>query len=116
ATKASAETEGRAAARLADQLDRAAHHLAELLGDGQPKAGTAIPTGCRAVGLGESVEDMLLLVQRDADAGIADLERYKRGAGLDGDRLDANRDLAFLGELDRIADQVCQDLTKPAGI
>ena len=57
-----------------------------------------------------------LLVGRDADPGIGDVEGDKGRARLGFDRPRRESDLAFFGELDRVADQVGQDLTQPAGI
>jgi hypothetical protein len=50
--------------RLALDLDRAAHHLAEALGDREPEAGPAVVAGRRGVRLGELLEDRVDLVPR----------------------------------------------------
>src|SRR5438309_5455469 len=76
------EREGAAAARLALHRDRAAHELDQAGGNGQSQAGAAIPPRGRSVLLLERPEDLLLLVQRDADAGVAyrEAQSAKRGA------------------------------------
>ena len=68
------EREHAARARRADQPDLAAEQLGELARDGQAQAGAAVLAAGRAVGLLERLEDDLLLVGRDADAGVAHLE------------------------------------------
>ena len=60
----------------------------------------------------------LLLVRRDADAGVAHGEAQADlalGRGLAGD-FHAHDHLALLGELDGVAHQVEQDLPQPAGV
>src|SRR6266480_2459888 len=48
--------------RLAGQVDRAAHHFAQLLGDAEAEPGAPVTAGGRAVGLGESIKDVPLFV------------------------------------------------------
>jgi hypothetical protein len=108
--KASRKAKCGAAPGLAGQADRAAHHLAKLLGDAEPKPGAAVAAGGRTVRLGERVEDAPLLLRRNPDAGVADFEGEQERRALALDRRDANADLAPIGKFDRVADQVCQDL------
>ena len=67
--------------------------------------GSALGLGGRAVGLLEFVEDLGLVGGADSGPGVADRdgERAVGRGRLDGD-------LAHVRELDRVADQVQQDL------
>ena len=114
--KAGRKAKGRAAPRLACQADRPAHHLAKLLGDTEAEPGAAVAAGRRTVCLSERVKDAPLFLRRDPDAAIADVEREHHRWTLGLDRLDPNTHLAPIGKLDRIADQVCQDLPQPRRI
>ena len=60
---------------LAFETDLSAHHLGELLGDGQPQAGAAVAAGGGGVHLGELLEQRRLLVRCDAD-GTNEIELY----------------------------------------
>ena len=105
-------------AGLALDADLAAHQLDQLLADGQAEAGAAVPARGGAVGLREALEDAACLLRRDADAGVGD----RRSAGSARPRsvsrraVDATHDLAALGELDGVADEVDQHLAQAAGI
>ena len=67
--------EGAALSRRAGQADLAAQQLGQLAADRQAQAGAAVLAAGRAVGLLERLEDDLLLVARDADAGVRHRER-----------------------------------------
>ena len=78
-----------------------------------------LPRG-RGVLLLEGPEDALLLVPRDADAGVAHrepeadlLRRRRKGAAID---FHADVHLSFLGELDGVAHEVEQHLPQPARV
>ena len=62
-------------ARRALDPEPAAHHRDQPRRDRQPEAGAAVLARGRAVGLGEGLEDQLLLLGRDADAGVAHRRR-----------------------------------------
>jgi hypothetical protein len=103
-------------ARLAVHLDSAAHELDDPLGAGQAEAAPAEPAGGRRVDLGERVEQGGLGVGGDADAGVAHLDaEVDRPVAFARDRC-AGHDLAFVGELHGVAEEVQQDLTQPARI
>src|SRR5262249_28545919 len=68
------------------------------------------------VDLGERFEDLALAVGRDADAGVRNAELDARVGVRLLAKDDRNRDLARVGELDRVADQVRHHLTETAGI
>ena len=70
----------------------------------------------RGVRLFESVEYLVSLLRRNPDAGIANFEvqhDFAAGARLD---LDVHIDVPLKSKLDRIVNQVDQDLTKPARV
>src|SRR5439155_18573356 len=70
--------EYRALAHRAVELDLAAEQVDELTADREAQAGAAVLAAGRAVGLLKGLEDHPLLVVRDADAGVADVERDHR--------------------------------------
>ena len=72
------EGEGAAPARLALHRDRPAHQGHQPRGDRQAQAGAAVLARGRPVLLLEGAEDLLLLVARDADAGVAHGEQQRR--------------------------------------
>src|SRR6185369_10691390 len=73
--------EGAALADRAAELDFTAQEARELAADGETEAGAADLAAGRGVGLLERFEDDLLLLGRDADAGIGDFEGdHGRGA------------------------------------
>ena len=64
----------------AGQADLAAQQPRDLAADRQAQAGAAVLAAGAAVGLLEGLEDDLLLVRRDADAGVGDGEGEHRAA------------------------------------
>ena len=72
------ERERAADAGLAAQLDLAAEQVRQLAADRQAEAGAAVFAAGAGVGLLERLEDDALLLRRDADAGVGDLERHHR--------------------------------------
>ena len=109
-----AEVESGAAPDFALQARFSAHGRDQLRGDGQSQAGSPVAACGRAVGLLEHIEDRRVLFGRDADARIAhrEMESYLiLGARLASDFDD---DLAALGELDRVIDEVHHHLPHPA--
>src|SRR6516162_2953907 len=85
----------------------AAVHPDDALGDREPKASPTLPFGRRIVCLLELLENLALIRQGDARSSVA--HRDREGAVRCG-RLD--RDLALVGELDGIADEVEQHLSQ----
>ncbi|MCY1437336.1 hypothetical protein D9M71_534930 [compost metagenome] len=81
------------------------------MADGQPKASAATGQIAVRIGLGKGQKQALLVICANTDATV--LNRYLqdglvgRGARFQGQ---VHGDLALLGELDRVADQVRQDL------
>ena len=74
-----AHRERAAAAQLALQTHVAAQQLGQLADDRQPQAGAGVLARQRVAGLAELLEDQLLLLRRDADAGVGDGQRSQSG-------------------------------------
>ena len=96
---------------LSSQM-RPAHQLDQLARDGQAEAGAAVLAGGGHVGLGERLEELRRLFTRHAHSGVAhgELELHLL-AGLF-EQFDLEPDLALLGELDRVVDEVGEDLAE----
>ncbi len=108
--QAQADPEFRAFARRALDADFAAHLFDQSLGNHQTQTGASGLARQRVVSLTEGLEQRPYVLARQADAGVlnADAQLHavlvlflKHGPGDDG---------AFAGELDRVADQVGEDL------
>ena len=101
---------------LAVEPDASAHPLDEAAADGEAQPGPAEPARGRRIGLRKGVEDEAALLGGDPDARV--LDRHSQGDGVGGHGLgvDANRNFAPLRELDRVADQVDEDLADPSGV
>src|ERR1700694_3321323 len=106
-------------ARLTFELDLTPEQPRELSADGKPEAGTAVLSAGRTVTLRKGFENRVLLLGWNADAGVDDTERNDLlsptqhlvacappGGGDLGDELHS----ALLCELERIAEQVVEDL------
>src|SRR5690606_3071140 len=114
------EGEGGAAVDLAGGPHGAAEHLGQALADRQPEPGAAEAAGGRAVELAEALEQPVHAVGADADPGVLDgeLELVAQAAALAGGLLDADgeADVAVGGELDRVAEEVEEDLPQAGGV
>src|SRR5690606_904835 len=75
-------------------------------------AGASEATGGGLVGLGEGMEDALERGGRNADAGVAHLEAQARDLAGAIKLADGENDLAGIGELDGVADEVEDHLTQ----
>src|ERR1035437_6598617 len=64
----------------------------------------------------EGLENLLLLLLRDPDAAVAHEIVQHRGAGVLRRDLDLDEDLSALGEFDRVADQIDNDLAEASRI
>lgn len=91
-----------------------ARHADQLLHDGESKSGAAVFSRRRSVRLREGVEDLLLGVQRNADARIGHFNADS--ALISFVRTYGDRHIPRLGEFEGIADQVGQNLTEPVRI
>ena len=70
----------------------------------------------RTVGLAEGLEDRVLVLGRDADPGVGDGEAQHAGLAAIGVGPDGDEHVALLGELDRVAHEVDQNLAEPERI
>ncbi len=100
--------------QLTDNVDVAAHQIAQLLADGEPEAGPAVAP-FRGIDLIELVENGSELMWFHTDAGVF---HGKADPGLISpvERGDATLDLTFLSEFGRIAEKIQKHLTDPACI
>ena len=119
------ERERAALAGRADQPDLAAEQRRQLAADREAEAGAAVLAAGAGVGLLERLEDQPLLLGRDADAGVGDLDRdralhepqnrmIRRPSG--DHRLHPHRHLALRGELEGVRQQVLQNLLQALGV
>ena len=106
------EPEGGSLPRAADDADLPSHHPDEFPGNGGSQPRAAVPAGDGIVGLREPLEDLLLLLRRHADAGVGHLEADPDAVAFLADDGQPDDDLPFMGELDRVGQQVRQDLPK----
>src|SRR5262249_14835379 len=101
-------------ARLARHGHIAAHQARELAGDGKAESRAAEALRGRGIGLSELLEQLGLLLGGHADTGVGygELDEAVAIADLACRKLD----LAFLGELAGVAQQVEQYLPQPHGV
>ena len=110
------QTDGEAAALAgrAVQAHFAAVQARKPRNEGQTQAGALILAGQAAVDLDEGLKEPGLILQRDADAGVADGEAQPLCAGIGVDR---EADASACGsEFDGVAEQVDQDLLETARV
>src|SRR5580700_197444 len=110
------EVEGAAAAWLAFDPDLSTHQHDESRRDRQTQARAAKASRRRAVRLRERVENQLLFLRGDTNSCIHDLEVQLEGVRGLISQVSTDYDLAFLGEFDRVADQIDDDLPQAAWI
>ena len=94
-----------------------AHQLGEPAADRESEARPAEPAAGRRVDLRERLEESIDPIGGDPDPGVADrhVERDAVPLGRLG-LLDVDGDLALVGELHRVVQQVQQDLAEPARV
>ena len=100
------------ASLVALETDGAAHRLGETLGDGRAQPGAAVAARQAAVRLLERLEQALAQRHGDADPGVGDGETQAQVLAFDQGGGHRQAYLAFVGELDRIAREVQQDLAQ----
>ncbi len=98
-------------ASLSSQI-AAAHQLDQAPADGQAQPGAAVLAGGGHVGLRERLEQLRRLLRRHADAGVAHGELELHFLARAFEQFDVQPDLAALGELDRVVDEVGEDLAE----
>src|SRR5262249_28046868 len=115
------QREPAAPARLRFDVDLTSEQAGDLPGDRQPEAGAAVLARGRAVRLLERLEDRMQLVLGDAHARVDDGEadhllctaqRLAAEADGRGRIADRQRDAAYVRELDRVREEVLQDLAE----
>ncbi|MNM68176.1 hypothetical protein D3C81_797260 [compost metagenome] len=94
-----------AEAGLRTDTQASVHGLAEIVGQRQAQAGTAVLAGNAGAGLGERLEDPHLGLVGDADAGVADIQAHATAVGAQ-----AHIDAAEAGELEGVGQQVADNL------
>src|SRR5262249_34233936 len=113
------EGEGTSLPRHALQPDFAAQQMCDLAADGKAQPRAAVLAAGSSIRLLEGFEDDALLLCRNTDAGVFDRERDDAARGrkrwvvrlpAGGNRFDAKRDSAALGELECVGKQVLQHL------
>ena len=105
---------------MAVDLDAAAHQFAQALADDQAQTAAAIAPRDRFIGLREGQEQRADALGGDADAGVPHHELHPDAARVavvaEGPPPHAQEDLPRRGELDRIAQQVVEDLAQSGGV
>ena len=110
------EPECRSALAGALHANLSAHEFGEPLADRQAQTGAAKPPRGGGVGLHERLEEIHLHGGRHADARIRDREAQHMPAVPAPVGRDMEHDFALGGELDRVADEVEDDLAQTHGI
>ncbi len=104
--------EDRPSAQRALDEDASAHHVGQPAADRQPEPEAAGDASRRAVDLGQVLEDPRVVGGVDADPRVDDADPVLEALVAARSGLRPDRDAAPVGELDRIVDQVRDDLTK----
>ncbi len=95
----------------------AEHGLAKVVGQRQAQPGAAVLAGDCGFGLGERLEYFCLSILRDADTGVAHLDAYTMfPAGRILMVGQAHIDTPETGELERVGQQVADDLPDPGRV
>ena len=110
------EPESRALTLLTFDAHLAAHQLGQLLADGKAKTRPAVPAGGRCIRLGESLEKRRQSGVGNADTRVAYLESQRDPVTMIRLQGHPQHHLAFRGELDRVAYQIHEYLSKTASI
>jgi hypothetical protein len=87
-----------------------------MLGDRKSETGAPIPPGRRTVALCERFEYMPALLRRNAYPRVDNFEGNQDRSFVVFHRVGADADLSTLGKLDRIADQIRQNLPQSSGV
>src|SRR5262249_61841527 len=109
-----AHCKARPSTRLARNRHIAAHQARELTGDGKAEPRAPETLCSRGIGLGELLEQLGLLLRGHADSGVGHGKLDRVASVCHPAR--PQRDLALLGELEGIAQQVEQYLPQPDGV
>src|SRR3954470_16071441 len=113
---------GRPFTGLRSNLQLAAEEAGDFTADRKTKPRAAIFAAGRSIGLLESFENQLLLVLRNADAGVGDGDLYCPACSSKSEvrraptalrRADGQSDTALRGELESVREEVEHDLLEP---
>src|SRR5258706_2847536 len=104
--------EDAALARFTLDPDFATHHLDQLRGNGETESRAAVLARGRTVGLREGVEDDALFVRGNADTRVPYGKVQANIIILPRLQLQADDDLAGVRELDRVANEIDNDLVE----
>ena len=107
------EMESAADAIFALGPDSATHHFNKTFGDGEAKTGATVFARRGSISLGKCLEQAGALLGRHADAAVADGELQFDPVSILLLESNADDDLAAFGELDRVVDQIDQNLAEP---
>src|SRR5690606_1088057 len=105
------QRETRTLIELALDQDAAAEQLCEPAREGEAEAGSAVQPRRRAVDLPELVEDRLELTGRDTDPRVTHRPFHERSRVIV-HATHPDRHAPLVRELERVADQVVQDLDR----
>ena len=104
---------GRSLSGPAGKADDPAHHLHQLLADGQSQSGTAEFARHGSIDLGKGLKEFTVVLLRDADAGVGHCKSQDQLIGGFIFRGNRKRDGALPGKLDGIAEKIHQYLPQP---
>src|ERR1700678_4562752 len=106
------DPERRTAPRFAVHADLTAHQFGQPLDDGQPQSAAAVMARGGGIYLRKGLEQAVDAIGRDADAGVGDLDAQGQDTVFVHRARGIQDDVAFVGELNRIADEVHDDLAQ----
>jgi len=92
------------------------HQFHQLFADREAEAGSAVLSSRRTVLLGERLKDRCTALRSDADARIDDIEPEVDTQQLAASLPQHQSNLAFLGELDGIANEIDDDLAQALAV
>jgi len=94
-------------------MNGAAHKFGEPFGDAQTETRPAVFSCARRIRLRELLEQKFDFDARNADPGVADRDFHFGETFVLTQALGGDQHLAFVSELDRVSDEVGDDLTDP---
>src|SRR5262249_7397246 len=94
----------------------AVHHVDQIDGDGEAEPCSTKASRHRTIGLAECFENGLPSILGDSEASVANGHVQFNRLRLDGDRFDRDVYFPLLCKLNRVTDEVHDDLTKTVGI
>src|ERR1700730_6026581 len=110
------EPKGGTFAQLALDTNVSLHHPNQLAGNGQSQTGSAIFASGRPVGLPEGIEEMKLRLWTDSNSVVLHFESEHHLSGRLGLLRDSQNDVPLFGELNRVVENVGEDLAQSLGV